>query len=368
MTLNLIFFFLAAVSFSILINAVYNFITAPEFTDNEIELEDKGSISVLIPARNEERAIRQCLNSVLGQTYPNYEIIVYDDQSSDSTKKIVEEMMVEYGSKIKFISGGKLPEGWTGKNWACHNLSQKAIGEYFLFIDADVLINKKAAARALNLLVEKRLSFLSSFPTQLQQSLGEKLIVPLMNWLLLSFLPLKNIYTSATSSLLAANGQFILIPKNIYESTGGHKEVKSQVVEDMALARKVKDSSGKVMTLLGGDSIFCRMYENYSSAFNGFSKNFFLGFNTSPSVFLLLLFLFEIIFFLPFFLMFVNFKFIWIVIIILTSRILISWKSRQNIFWNTILHPVQMIILFAIGINSVRIFYSGKIFWKGRRI
>lgn len=367
MILNILFFFLSAFSLSVLVNSVYNFFTAPEVSPQANELNEDAKVSILIPARNEEKSIIRCLESAADQSYKNIEIIVYDDQSEDGTKNIVEKF-AQNRSDVILIEGVDLRSGWTGKNWACHNLSKSATGDFYLFMDADVFIKQDAVKNALNIFIKRKASLLSVFPTQELKTFGEKLIVPLMNWLLLSFLPLRNVYGSKSDSLLAANGQFILIPKEIYSGIGGHEKVKRHIVEDMELARLVKKKYSKVITVLGGADIYCRMYDGFESAFSGFSKNFYRGFKTSPAVYFIILLFFEAVFLLPFFFVFVNFKFIFVVLIVLMSRILISWKSKQNIFWNVVLHPIQIIILFILGVNSVWRSYFGKIFWKGRRI
>ena len=142
-----------------------------------------------------------------------------------------------------------------GKNWACHQLSQKAKGKYLLFIDADVELAPNAISSTAKIMAETKTKMLSVFPTQRIKSFGEWLIVPLMNWLLLAFLPLRQVYASRNNSFIAANGQFILWDRETYFSIGGHQQVANAVVEDMELARKAKQKN-KIITLLGGNLYF----------------------------------------------------------------------------------------------------------------
>jgi len=250
---------------------VYNFITAPVVKNNKVQIDESELVSVLIPARNEEMNIGSCLNFILAQDYKNLEVLVLDDQSTDRTSEIIKAFSEKH-KNIFYLKGEKLPQNWTGKNWACHQLSQKANGKYLLFIDADVELASNAISSTLKIMSNTKAKMLSVFPTQRIKSFGEWLIVPLMNWLLLSFLPLRQVYSSQNKSFIAANGQFILWDRETYFSIGGHKQVANTVVEDMELARKAKPHD-KIITLLGGNIIFCRMYSSFPNAFKGFTKN-----------------------------------------------------------------------------------------------
>ena len=213
----------------------------------------------MIPARNEEDNITELLHSIIQQSYSNYELFVLDDQSEDQTTGVVEALSTK-NRKINLISGKPLPEGWLGKNWACFQLAQHARGEVLLFLDADVRLSPNALEAALYQMQKNNVVMLSCFPTQKIDSLGEWLIVPLMNWLLLSLLPLKAVVSLPYKSLTAVNGQFILCDKRAYNAIGGHKAVFDQVVEDMEIARKLKVGGYRIMTALGHDAITCRMY------------------------------------------------------------------------------------------------------------
>lgn len=363
MILFLLIFIPVAIS---AIVVVYNFLTAPIVRKSSIRIDESELISVLIPARNEEKNIGSCLNFILAQDYKNLEVLVLDDQSTDRTKEIVQSFAATH-KNIFYIEGDKLPQNWTGKNWACHQLSQKAKGNYLLFVDADVELASIAVDLAIKMMTETNTKMLSVFPTQRIKSFGEWLIVPLMNWLLLSFLPLRQVYASKNKSFIAANGQFMLWEKETYLSIGGHKQVSNAVVEDMELARKAKQEN-KIITLLGGNVIFCRMYRNFYDAFKGFSKNFYPGFNMNPIIFIgFVLFLF-LVFAFSTFLAMVDSTYIIVITLIVLSRILISAVSHQNILFNVLLHPIQMIFMLIIGINSVLSTKLGLISWKERKL
>lgn len=344
--------------------SVINFFSAPVLSNKSNLKNEQKLVSILIPARNEERNISNCVISCLNQTYQSKEIVVLNDNSNDRTY----ELLQKFSEKIKVINGAVLPDGWIGKNWACHQLSQNASGEYLLFIDADVILDKKAIESAISEMNFSTIGMLSVFPTQITKSFSELLIVPLMNWLLLGFLPLTLVHKSSNKSFVAANGQFILWKKNVYQMIGGHVAVKNRTVEDMEFARLCKTKGIKIKTLLGGKLIFCRMYSNIKEALNGFSKNFFSGFNTNGFTFLLFVSLISLTSLVPLLIWEKIIYTVSLLIMIILSRIFISIKSNQNVFINIILHPAQMILVFFVGIISVYKTYSGKLEWKERRI
>ncbi|NWF50376.1 MAG: glycosyltransferase [Ignavibacteriaceae bacterium] len=347
--------------------SVYNYLTAPVLLSNNSVIEDAPKVSVLIPARNEESNIRRCLEKVLKQDYPNFEVIILDDQSTDNTYKIAEDLQ-RTDQRIKILQGENLPKEWLGKNWACYQLASRASGKILLFIDADVELEKSAVTSAVVEIKNNSLQLLSVFPTQIKRTFGEQLIVPLMKWFLLSFLPLVKVFKSANPAFTAANGQFMIWDSNAYFKLGGHKSFKDKVVEDMEMARAAKLNYMKIKTFLGGNIVKCRMYDGFISSFNGFSKNFFPGSGMPWFVFLILLILVTSSLTLPVILW--NFQTLYLpaVFLIFINRILIAVLSKQNIVINVLLHPVQMILLLAIGFSSVIKTKLRVVKWKGRKL
>jgi len=345
--------------------SIYNLFTAPVLKRQSHHSSGQRLVSVLIPARNEEKNIEKCIKGMLSQEYQNKEIILLDDNSSDSTYKLASSFST---SNVILLKGKELPQDWLGKNWACHQLAQEAKGEYLLFIDADVELTPEVISSAVYELEKSNAALLSIFPTQIIKSLGEHLIVPLMNWLLLTFLPLRFVYTSSSKSFVAANGQFMLWRKDDYFKLGGHDKVKNKIVEDMELSRLAKQNRLKVKTMLGGNLVFCRMYESFNQAYNGFTKNFFAGFLLPPFLFLIIIMFLLIAFLLPFlFLMQPVYSFILIALILIT-RISVSIVSNQNLFINVLIHPAQMLFMFWIGIVSVFKFKTNQLVWKQRKL
>lgn len=327
----------------------------------------KPFISILIPMRNEENNIKKLLNSLLEQHYNNFEIIILDDNSTDKSYKVAYSYINKINN-LQVVKGKELPKGWLGKNWACHQLSELANGEYLLFLDADVFLKPQAINSIISTANKYSLDALSVFPTQVFYSFGEKLVVPLMNWILLSLLPMVLVRKSRYNSLIAANGQLFLFHKDAYHSINGHLSVKNKPVEDMVLAKKIKSSGYRIGTFIGGDLVFCRMYENFISSIQGFSKNFYSGFNFNWLVFILFILLFSISSIVPFLLVWWDSVFLLPVILVTLNRIFVSYLSKQKIIDNLILHIPQFIVFLLIGIISVYKTKFGKNVWKDRPI
>lgn len=346
--------------------ALTNYIFTLKLHKNKFEnCQTDKKISVLIPARNEEKNIANLLNDLINQTYDNLEIIILDDQSKDNTKAIAIEFSKRY-KNLKVIHGANLPENWLGKNWACWQLYEKSNGEYLCFIDADVRLKPDAIKFAVHLVNKYKLDFLSFFPTQITKSFGENLIVPLMKWFLLSFLPLPLIYYSKFISLSAANGQFILVSKNSYAKIGGHEKIKSHPVEDMKLAKSMKANKFKVMTLPGFDKIYCRMYDSFYSAMLGFSKNFYNGFERNNFLFFSLLTIVSLFYISPFFLFLTSRFFIIPIILSEFQQLAVALTSKRNIANELLMTPLRLFMFVVLGISSFFKSKFGKIKWKER--
>ncbi len=333
-----------------------------------LKTNDKFNIkvSVLIPARNEETNIIRLLESVTLQNYTNYEVIVLDDASTDRTYEI-SASYCQKNPKLKVIKGKPLPPGWLGKNFACHQLAMAASGEYLLFLDADVAIKRNLINSAIKQIKNCDLHLLSLFPEQQTITFGEKIIVPLMNYLLLSLLPIRLIYSAKNPAFGVASGQFMMFDAKVYRERQWHNLVKDDVVEDLAIMRRVKAAGLNGQALMANSLINCRMYSTYTEALNGFSKNFLAVFNNSILLFagyLLLLFCGA-------FFLFATFN-LWVIGLVLgmiiTGRIMISLLAGQQTIAEVLLHPLQMTSLAAIFFNIAYKRWKGSTQWKGRVI
>jgi chlorobactene glucosyltransferase len=343
---------------------LFNFISNPKLT--KVNRQYTDLVSILIPARNEEENILLLLKSILQQDYPNYEVIVYDDESSDKTYTICAEFASRY-PQFSVIKGAPLPAGWIGKNYACHQLANYARGKYLLFLDADEVINKGLINSGVHRLQVYKLALLSLFPNQVMKTIGEKTTVPLLHYMLLNLVPLRLVYLTRTPALATANGQFMFFDAAVYRQKQWHELVKDEIVEDDQIMKKVKQANLKSELLLANGMISCRMYKNYPDAINGFSKNALALFNNSIAAlmaYILLLIGGPMIVFMT-----LNFNLIFFMVgLILLTRIMISLSAGQSAWINIIFHPVQMVNMVIIAFLSVQKNLTQTNTWKGRRI
>lgn len=335
----------------------------------EKSMPSRPTLSVLIPARNEEKNIVKTIESVLGSlNFENYvkEICVLDDHSTDGTALTV-HTLAQSQPRLKLVRGSALPEGWLGKNWACHQLGMQATGEVLLYLDADVQLKPRAIGSLWTRLHTRKLDLLSIFPDQKMESWGEWLMVPLMHYLLLTLLPLRLIKSSKNPAFAAANGQVMCFRSDTYRIQTPHQRVKNNILEDVNIVKELKETGCTCETLLANDLIVCRMYNNGIEAFKGFSKNLFLGFGKSTvgmfAYFFLILLGWPVAFwFLPLYMQILA------VIAIVSIRVMISIVSKQKVMLNLMLHPLQMFFFMLIALQSIRAHSLGKVYWKGRKV
>ena len=323
-------------------------------------------ISILIPARNEEQNLPGLLDSILNTEYNHYEVLVYDDESTDNTLKVIQQYQ-RRDARIKPLEGEGLPEGWLGKTRACHNLALKAKGEYLVFLDADVRIGKELIPKTVGYLKQKKLALLSIFPKQQMITTGEKLIVPIMNWILLTLLPLSFIRLVRNPSLSAANGQFMLFDAGIYKKNVWHQQVKGTMVEDIQISRLIKQAGYKTDTIIGDDQLTCRMYTGFRNAFHGLSRSMMAFFGNSI-VFLVLFCVITTAGFIPVFLSMGLIHGLVYVACSLLLNVFFSITSRQPVMRNMAYIIPRQVIFIGIAIFSIIKKLKGKHKWKGRII
>ena len=343
---------------------LFNFISNPKLSSTPRAYDD--FVSILIPVRNEEQNILSLLESIRDQEYRNYEVIILDDHSTDQTLSICREFC-DLNKKFRVISGKALPTGWLGKNYACYQLAEHSQGDLLMFLDADVTLANGLINNTVHRMRFYRLDLLSLFPNQIMASLGERMIVPLIHFILLNLLPLRLVRLSKSPAFCAASGQFMLFNARSYKENQWHSLVMNKVVEDIEIMKLLKASGLKGEALLANGYIFCRMYKNFGEAFKGFSKNLFAGFNNNViGLFLYLLLVILGPLAIGYILSAELLSFALSLIIL--SRIMISLMSGQNVWLNIILHPVQMASMIFIAVISVKKYFTKTVIWKGRTI
>jgi chlorobactene glucosyltransferase len=232
-------------------------------------------ISVCIPARNEERNIRACVEAVLKQDYPNFEVIVLDDRSTDSTFRILTDLAAR-DSRLRPISGADLPPGWAGKPHALYQASAAAHGEWLCFIDADTFLKPSALSSTYAKALQTNADMFTIMTFQILGSFWERTIMPLvMTALSVGFSPRKVNDPKRTDAI--ANGQFILIKRSVYDAIGGHASVKDSIVEDKAISQQVKWNGYRLIVADGMKVAQTRMYTSLPEMWEGWTKNIYLG-------------------------------------------------------------------------------------------
>ena len=257
---------------------------------------DAPLISVCIPARNEETNIRRCAEAALRQDYPNLEVIVLDDRSTDFTSKILHDLTMESASSLSIakgrahslhiVSGSDLPEGWAGKPHALYQASSVARGQWLCFVDADTFLAPNALSSVFAKAVETEADLFTVMTRQILGSFWERTVMPLvMTALTVGFSPRK--INDPKRRDAVANGQFIFIKRSIYDLIGGHERIKAQIVEDKALSENVKWNGHRLVVADGMQVVSTRMYTSLGAMWEGWTKNIYLGLRDHLSMLLL---------------------------------------------------------------------------------
>lgn len=350
--------------------------------------EQAPLVSICIPARNEESVIQKCLESALTQRYPNYEVLVLDDESTDKTPYILKELQQSRPHTLRVLQGKPKPENWLGKPWACRQLADEAKGSILIFIDADTWLDKNMVPKIVRTMGHDVIDFLTIWPKQQLGTFWEKTVIPLVYYALLSLLPARYVYKvpSWVPSMLkplvrplfaAACGQCMAFKRSAYDIIGGHASVKNEVVEDVALAKNIKEHGLKMKMYHGEASISCRMYTSGRELKEGFSKNFLAGFNYNIPGFVLMGLLHLIVFVVPFLtlpagilsrnLPLALISGFCIAVIFLHRVILAKWFDWKPTY--ALLHPLGVLWFQKLGLELVSNYLTGKkSSWKGRSV
>ncbi|MGA2158077.1 MAG: glycosyltransferase [Dehalococcoidia bacterium] len=339
-------------------------------------LDPAPFVSILVPARNEEANIERCLDSLKSQDYPAYEILVLDDNSIDKTAEIVSRIQIVTPS-IKLLHGKPLPEGWAGKPFACYQLAQQAKGSWILFVDADTMHASYMLRSVMKVAVDQKVSLLSGLPRQMTAGLPQKIVMPFMYFLVLSWFPLWFLNRTRKPWPTLAIGQFMLFPRDEYWKVGGHQAVKNRIIEDVWFGVEIKKAGGKFMSVDLSQVMFTDMYKSIGPMIEGWAKWFYSIIDLSPLALFGLFAIAYLVFLAPFFwlvngLMMDKQPVDWILIVlaqvltIVAMRCVVDYRFRGP-FFSFVLHPLGLIFLICVALYSTARHAMGAgIAWKDR--
>lgn len=333
-------------------------------------------VSVLIPARDEESNIGRCIDSLRRQDYPNLEILVLDDDSSDRTAAIVAGFARE-DPRVRLLQGRPLPPGWHGKAFACHQLAQEARGEWLLFTDADTVHMPSSVSASLRIAWQEKADLLSYIPRLDTGSVSEKVILPLIPFFPLFLLPLGLVSHSREPLFSMAIGTFLLFRRSFYADMGGHEIVRQEICEDMTFARLVKQRGGRLLFLDGKEILSVRFYHNFREVWRGLSKSAYAAFDFFLPGLLGLLGLNLILFVGPYLLLYLGLRhgqMDWLSVGFPLLQIGLAWLARLRMArqleldtWPCFLHPVMVTVTITMVLHSIsQALFGPGTAWKGR--
>jgi chlorobactene glucosyltransferase len=234
-------------------------------------------VSVLVPARNEDGVIERCVGSLLAQDYPDFDVLVLDDCSTDGTGDILRRLAAD-ASRLRVLRGRPLPAGWIGKHWACQQLLEKADGEYVLYVDADTWHHPTALRNGVAGMLAWDMDLLSAIPREIVGTFGELLTVPMPVWSFFALLPMWVAFHTRTPLLASAIGQYMMFRASSLRKVGGFERIRSNAVDDLSLARLIKASRMRWRLADGTGRVSCRMYRGLRDSVRGFSRNLYAVF------------------------------------------------------------------------------------------
>lgn len=315
-------------------------------------------VSLLVPVRNEAGRLGEHLPGLLSQGAD--EVILLDDESTDRTAELARALMAGR-SDARLLAGAPAPEGWRGKNWACAQLAAQADGQLLAFCDSDIRLAPGALDAALTEMHAQRAEVFSVFPRQLTGSLGEELITPLIDDVLLCFLPFA-LLSQPVPAAATANGSLLIFTRAGYEHLGGFAAVRDAVVEDVAIARRARRLGLKLGLVLGGDAVSTRMYDGYRQVVTGLGRGL-LGVTGNSRVRLVAVAGWQLVVYtLPWLLW--RRRRAWAVpaLLGLLERGLVDLKTGRGLHWRLLASPLSPVALVPVIAQALR----PRQYWRGR--
>ncbi|MEM9304288.1 MAG: glycosyltransferase family 2 protein [Pseudomonadota bacterium] len=325
-----------------------------------------GRVSILIPARNEDAVIGAAVDAARASDYRDLEVIVHDDGSTDGTAEQVRDR-ARRDPRVRLLRGRPLPAGWSGKTHACAQLAEAATGEWLVFVDADVVLHRDAVPRLVSHAIENQVDLLSGIPGQRTETLGEKLIVPLIHFVLLGFLPMIGMRYTRRPAFATGIGQLFLARATAYRSVGGHTAIAGTTHDGLALPRQFRLAGHQTDLADVTDVARCRMYPDFRSLWNGFAKNAHEGMGSPTAIvpWTVLLFGGHV---LPWIgaLATGHGFFVAAAALSLATRMILTVRFRQSLL-GALFHPLGVLLIVTIQWYGLgRRLLRNPVTWKGR--
>ena len=337
----------------------------------------EGLVSVLVPASNEESRIGECLNALTQESCNNLEILILDDESTDSTAQIIESH-IKSDPRMRIINGTELPDGWIGKHWACEQLFRESKGDIILFMDADTILSKGTISASIYEFTQNNADLLTIMPRRIANCITEKLVLPFIDWIVFSWMPMKSAKKKRSPYLSATFGQFMLFKRESYELIGRHAGIRNNPLDDFSLGR-ISNKLGLNWVLLEGATCIKTLgYAGNIDAFKGISRSVFPALNYHLSIFVVLSITLLGLAYLPLITLINdtvfsdgNNKFTLMSTMSL-SMIASSWiiacrKFKHSIF-TVLFYPLSITLIITLGLHSIVTYLFRATDWKKRTI
>ena len=363
------------------INLIMNLVALKRPSKRAVVPDDPPLVSVLIPARNEEDNIQRCLASVLAQDYPNFEVLVLDDNSTDKTAEIASGI-AENDSRVQLIRGKPLPDGWAGKCYACHQLSQNARGSWLLFVDADTVSRPHMMRSTLQLAILNNAAMLSGFPRQKVSGITQKMVIPIIFYfLVMAWFPLWLFHSWKKPGPTLAIGQFLLFKREDYMRIGGHESVKSRIMEDVWFGIEMHRHRRRILSVDLSGVLTTKMYTNMATMAEGCIKWFYSVASLSPLAMVGSVLIAYIFFLAPFYwacarpinaLFSEGLVMDWGAVVLIQVAVILLMRLITDIYFkgskiSFIFHPLGIsFLILAVIVGSSRRALGAGVAWKDR--
>jgi len=322
-------------------------------------------VSILVPARNEERIIEETVRAFLAQDYPAFEVIVVDDRSTDATPQLLASID---DPRLIVMRGEETPEGWLGKPWALHQAAARARGELLMFVDADVFYAPGTIAAAVAHIEQRDAAMIALLPRFELHGFWENAAMPQLAMSVFSFLPIWIGERRQIALLAVGGGPGNFVRRADYDAVGGHEALRDAVVDDVSLPRRLRKSGRRTETVRADDFVFIHMYHGLGEIIDGFTKNAFSIFGRSYAFALTTIVLMVLIHFAPYVAACIGNRAAIATVIVISLTRIILFRSLRYPMWNAVLlHPVMTAIWGWIFLRSL--WLTGirrQLHWRGR--